>query len=278
MQRRAPPWAEHRARRAAGHVAAGRARPTACAPTRSPSRSARASRTAYNLLASLCDEGVAVRRPGGVYHLAPGFRDDGRRRATSDRHDLSGIVDDLLARTHKRAYARRGPRRRPARRDRARPAGHAEAAGHEPRDRATTPTRSRSARSCSRSPAPRPSSATSTAGLKRFTPAHHHRPATRCATELRELRRTRHRRRARGVRPRLLLHRRAAARRARAFPGRAGHLDVPTRIRRRARHARAHRRRPRRDRRPDPRDGAVTAIRPCSRRPFPAICRNAGGS
>ena len=31
--------------------------------------------TAYNLLASLCDEGVAERTPGGVYRLAPGFRD-----------------------------------------------------------------------------------------------------------------------------------------------------------------------------------------------------------
>jgi DNA-binding IclR family transcriptional regulator len=59
--------------------------------------------TAYNVLASLCDEHVAVRRPGGIYQLAPEFR-----RAVagdSDPQDLSGIVEDLLARTHKRAYA-----------------------------------------------------------------------------------------------------------------------------------------------------------------------------
>jgi acetyl-CoA synthetase len=58
--------------------------------------------TAYNVLASLCDEGVAERLPGGLYHLAPGFRETVAEE--SDRHDLSGVVDDLLARTHKRAY------------------------------------------------------------------------------------------------------------------------------------------------------------------------------
>jgi DNA-binding IclR family transcriptional regulator len=62
--------------------------------------------TAYNLLASLCDEGVAAHHPGGVYRLAPGFRDTvltGVARA-AEMHDLSGLVDDLLARTHKRSY------------------------------------------------------------------------------------------------------------------------------------------------------------------------------
>jgi DNA-binding IclR family transcriptional regulator len=59
--------------------------------------------TAYNVLASMCDETVAVRRPGGIYQLAPEFR---RVVAgDSDPQDLSGIVEDLLARTHKRAYA-----------------------------------------------------------------------------------------------------------------------------------------------------------------------------
>jgi len=58
--------------------------------------------TAYNLLASLMDEGMAVRRPGSVYALHPGFR---RVIAQgSELHDLSALVDDLLARTHKRAY------------------------------------------------------------------------------------------------------------------------------------------------------------------------------
>ena len=58
--------------------------------------------TAYNLLASLCDEGVAERRPGGVYRLRPLPRD--RRRARSTATTSRGVVDDLLARTHKRAY------------------------------------------------------------------------------------------------------------------------------------------------------------------------------
>ena len=62
--------------------------------------------TAYNLLASLCDEGVAEHRAGGVWSLAPAFRDTvvtGTARA-AEVHDLSGLVDDLLARTHKRSY------------------------------------------------------------------------------------------------------------------------------------------------------------------------------
>ena len=62
--------------------------------------------TAYNLLASLCDEGVAGHHAGGVYRLAPGFRDTvvtGSARE-AELHDLSGLVADLLARTHKRSY------------------------------------------------------------------------------------------------------------------------------------------------------------------------------
>jgi acetyl-CoA synthetase len=58
--------------------------------------------TAYNLLASLCDEGVAERHAGGLYKLSPHFRDTVAQEG--DRHDLSGVVDDLLARTHKRSY------------------------------------------------------------------------------------------------------------------------------------------------------------------------------
>ena len=65
--------------------------------------------TAYNVLASLCDERVAERLPGGLYHLAPGFRECVAEE--SDRHDLSGVVDDLLARTHKRAYLSAGLKR-----------------------------------------------------------------------------------------------------------------------------------------------------------------------
>ena len=63
--------------------------------------------TAYNLLASLCDEGVAVRRPGGVYVLAPEFRYVVAGGVEDERamRDLSGVVEDVLVRTHKRAYA-----------------------------------------------------------------------------------------------------------------------------------------------------------------------------
>jgi DNA-binding IclR family transcriptional regulator len=59
--------------------------------------------TAYNLLNSLCDEHVAVRGPGGVYRIAPEFRYAIASEGASE--DFTGIVDDLLARTHKRAYA-----------------------------------------------------------------------------------------------------------------------------------------------------------------------------
>jgi acetyl-CoA synthetase len=63
--------------------------------------------TAYNVLASLCEEGVAAHHQGGVYRLAPGFRDlirTGVAAPAREIHDLSGVVDDLLARTHKRSY------------------------------------------------------------------------------------------------------------------------------------------------------------------------------
>ena len=63
--------------------------------------------TAYNLLASLCEEGVAVHHPGGVYRLSPAFREVVRTGGLAhepELHDLAGVVDDLLARTHKRSY------------------------------------------------------------------------------------------------------------------------------------------------------------------------------
>jgi acetyl-CoA synthetase len=61
--------------------------------------------TAYNVLASLCDEHVAVRRGAGLYQLAPEFRDVVASGEAATVSDLSGVVEDLLARTHKRAYA-----------------------------------------------------------------------------------------------------------------------------------------------------------------------------
>ena len=63
--------------------------------------------TAYNLLASLCEEGVAEHQPGGVYRIAPAFRDlvGPDTAAPAPEHwDLSGLVAALLARTHKRSY------------------------------------------------------------------------------------------------------------------------------------------------------------------------------
>jgi DNA-binding IclR family transcriptional regulator len=63
--------------------------------------------TAYNLLVSLCDEGVAVHHSGGLYHLAPAFREmvtSGSVTPASELRDISGVVDELLVRTHKRSY------------------------------------------------------------------------------------------------------------------------------------------------------------------------------
>ena len=62
--------------------------------------------TAYNLLTSLCEEAVAVHHAGGRYRLAPAFRDAVAESAVSppERPDLSAVVDELLVRTHKRAY------------------------------------------------------------------------------------------------------------------------------------------------------------------------------
>ncbi len=62
--------------------------------------------TAYNVLASLCEEAVAVRHPGGRYRLAPAFRDAVVESAPRSHgtHDFARIVDELLVRTHKRSY------------------------------------------------------------------------------------------------------------------------------------------------------------------------------
>jgi acetyl-CoA synthetase len=62
--------------------------------------------TAYNLLDSLCAEGVAEHHRGGLYRLGPAFRDlvaTGTAHAAEVR-GLSGVVAELLARTHKRSY------------------------------------------------------------------------------------------------------------------------------------------------------------------------------
>jgi DNA-binding IclR family transcriptional regulator len=63
--------------------------------------------TAYNLLVSLCDEGVAVHHSGGLYRLAPAFAEmvaSATAPPADEPDDLSCVVSELLARTHKRSY------------------------------------------------------------------------------------------------------------------------------------------------------------------------------
>jgi DNA-binding IclR family transcriptional regulator len=63
--------------------------------------------TAYNLLASLCEEGVAQHHPGGVYRLTPAFRELVATSIAAPAalpNELADLVGDLLARTHKRSY------------------------------------------------------------------------------------------------------------------------------------------------------------------------------
>ena len=188
--------------------------PRASAPTTWPRSSARASRRP-----TTCSSACATRAwPCIAPAACTGSRPPSARwsRAPPSRRptscsDLSGVVDDLLARTHKRAYAgrRAGGELRVVRR--ARLAGHAEAARAWARTSATTRTRWRSARSCSRCPRPRSSSATSQAGLRRFTPTRSPSPDA-LRDELREVRRRGVAVDARGVRRGLLLHRRARPR------------------------------------------------------------------
>jgi acetyl-CoA synthetase len=63
--------------------------------------------TAYNVLASLCDEGVAAHHSGGVYRLAPAFRElvgTGATAPPAEFRDLAALARELLARSHKRSY------------------------------------------------------------------------------------------------------------------------------------------------------------------------------
>jgi DNA-binding IclR family transcriptional regulator len=64
--------------------------------------------TAYNLLASLCQEGVAAHHSGGLYRLSPAFRElvgTGASAPPLELRDVAALVRTLLARTHKRSYA-----------------------------------------------------------------------------------------------------------------------------------------------------------------------------
>jgi acetyl-CoA synthetase len=62
--------------------------------------------TAYNVLASLREEGVAV-HAAGLWRLAPAFRDRVVAAAwrAHAREALAGHLEETFARTHKRAYA-----------------------------------------------------------------------------------------------------------------------------------------------------------------------------
>ena len=61
--------------------------------------------TAYNLLTSLVEEGVAV-HVAGAYRLTPEFRELIRAgaRPVSPATELAGAVEELFVRTHKRSY------------------------------------------------------------------------------------------------------------------------------------------------------------------------------
>ena len=87
-----------------------------------------------------------------------------------DRHDLSGVVDDLLARTHKRAYLAVVRNGACASSSSAACRACRSCRAWTPRS-ATTRTRSRWARSCSRSRPPEAVERYIANGLNRFTPA-----------------------------------------------------------------------------------------------------------
>ena len=195
--------------------------------------------TAYNLLVSLCDEGVAVHHSGGLYRLAPRFREMVTAAAApaDEPHDLSGVVDELLARTHKRAYLgvparRRAARRRSSAARRACPScpgsspsigdnAHALALGKVVLALAPPEVVERylQAAACGASP---PHTITDPRAARRAARG----PPPRL------------RGRPRGVRRGLLLHRRAGARRPRALPRRGRDLDDAPGLRRGARGAR----------------------------------------
>ena len=132
--------------------------PRASAPTRWPSSSARASRPP-----TTCSPACATRAsPCTTPAACTGSRRRSREMVTSaaatpadEPRDLSG-VGRRAAGAHPQALLPRRPaRRRAARRPRARPAGHAQAARAGRATSPTTPTRWRSARSCSRWRRPR---------------------------------------------------------------------------------------------------------------------------
>ena len=236
--------------------------------------------TAYNLLVSLCDEGVAVHHSGGLYRLAPAFAEVVTSAASvpaDEPDDLSGVVSELLARTHKRSYL------------------------GVPRAGAMHIVLERGAQGMARLPGPGAGIADNAhalalgkvalamappevverylqAGLRRFS-AHTITEPDALRDELREVRRAWLRGRPRGVRPRLLLHRGAGARSPRAAARCDRDLDDAKGLRRGAREARSDRRRRRAGgRRARPRGGARQPAQHLRHRPIPGIFRNPAGS
>ena len=199
--------------------------------------------TAYNLLVSLCDEGVAVHHSGGLYRLAPAFAEVVTSAAAvpaDEPDDLSGVVCRAPGAHPQALLPRRSPRGCDAHRPGARGPGDGPAArarsGH-----CRPCTRWRSAGGARDGPA-RGRRAYLQAGLRCFSVHRSPRP-TPCATSARGpppwLRG-----RPRGVRPRLLLHRGAGVLDPRGAVVRCDRdLDYAQGVRRGAREARADRRR-----------------------------------
>ena len=185
-------WPEHRTRGAAGHVAAGRARPTASAPTRSPRRSARASRPpttcspACATRASPC-AGRAASTSSRRRSARPSRRDARRRpprprrrrRRPARAHAQARLPRRCSAPAQMRIVLERGA------------AGHAEAARAWSREiarqRARAGARQGRARARARAEARRALPAAPACGASRA--AHDHRPDA-LRDELREVRRT----------------------------------------------------------------------------------------
>ena len=196
-------------------------RPRASAPTRSPRRWARASPPPTTCSPACARRASPSAHPGGLYRLAPAFREAVADAASASRapapRDFSRRRRRALARTHKRAYVGGRARRRPARRRRARPARHAAAPGMDPGS-ARTPTRSRSARSRWRCAGPDAVERYVRAGPAPPSRRRRSRTPTGCAASSRPSGARGVALRPRGVRARLLLPGRADPRRPRPFP------------------------------------------------------------
>ncbi len=175
-----------------------------------------------------------MRGPGGVYRIAPEFK----HAVASDGagEDFTGIVDDLLARTHKRAYAavvRNGVLRIVLEQGMQ---GMPKLPGMDPEIRDNAHALALGKVVLAHSP-PEAVDRYIANGLRPFTPNTITSP-DELRSELNDIRRTGVADGARGVRRRLLLPRRPDPRPTPPLPRRGGHLDVPPRLQPGARRAR----------------------------------------